>query len=260
MNVLGVMVDAADYECVTARVLDAARDRRPLSCSALAVHGVTEGVRDAEYRHRLNSLDIVTADGQPVRWALNWLHSAGLRERVYGPELMLRICAGARDAGLPIYLFGGHEDTQGSLADRLRAAFPGLEVSGEPSSFRTLSPAERDALMTRIRDSGAAITFVGLGCPRQEVFAYECRDDLGMPVIAVGAAFDYHAGSVTEPPALVQRIGLQWAYRLIQQPRRLWRRYLIRNPLYLLLLGLQRTGLWRPDAGGPEPKRRLMYG
>lgn len=260
-NVLGVLVDAVDYEAAVAKILAAARARVPYSCTALAVHGVMTGVLDAEQRYRLNALDLVTPDGQPVRWALNRLHGAALPDRVYGPKLMLEVCEAAARAGLPIYLFGASRAAVGQLSDALGSRWPELDVVGaEPSRFRGLTRRERQELVARIRASGATLTFVGLGCPRQEAFAYECADDLSMPVISVGAAFDYHAGVRREPPAFVQRIGLQWAHRLTQDPRRLWKRYLGFNLLYLVLLALQRLGVWRPGTAGVAPTKDLMYG
>ncbi len=249
-SVLGVLVDAVDYPAAVARVLDAAREGRPYGVSALAVHGVMTGVHDDEHRHRLNSLDLVTPDGQPVRWALNWLHGAELTERVYGPELTLRLCAGAAEQGLPVYFYGSTPEVLAALTANLRRRFPALVIAGsEPSKFRQVGRAELDEVAERIRASGARLTFVGLGCPRQEVFTYELREAAGMPVVAVGAAFDYHAGLVDEPPRWMQDRGLQWAYRLVQDPRRLWRRYLLLNPEYVARLVGQKVGVWRPDPG-----------
>lgn len=258
-SVLGVLVDAVDYPAAVARVLGAARDGRPYGVSALAVHGVMTGVRDDEHRHRLNSMDLVTADGQPVRWALNWLHGTGLTERVYGPELTLRLCAAAAEQDLPVYFYGSRPQVLDALTTNLRRRYPRLTIAGhEPSKFRQVGPDELAATARRIRDSGARMTFVGLGCPRQEVFAYELRDAAAMPVIAVGAAFDYHAGLVDEPPRWMQDRGLQWAYRLTQDPRRLWRRYLLLNPEYLARLAGQKLGWWRPDPARTRPPSEVV--
>jgi exopolysaccharide biosynthesis WecB/TagA/CpsF family protein len=261
-NLLGVGVDVVDYEAAVDRVVEAARAHRPYGVTALAVHGVMTGVLDRHHRHRLNALDLVTPDGQPVRWALNLLAGAGLRDRVYGPELMSRLCATAANEGLGIFLYGGREDTVHRLADALVTRFPGLVVTGvAPSRFRQLTLDEREAMIRMIRASGASLCFVGLGCPRQEIFAFECSGDLGMPVIAVGAAFDYHAGTVREPPAWIQRRGLQWLYRFGQDPRRLWRRYLLLNPLYCLLVALQWARLWRPVRGADSaPVEMVRHG
>jgi N-acetylglucosaminyldiphosphoundecaprenol N-acetyl-beta-D-mannosaminyltransferase len=261
-NVLGVLVDAVDYPAALLRVLDAAHDRRPYGVSALAVHGVMIGVRDDVHRHRLNALDLVTPDGQPVRWALNWLHGTKLTDRVYGPELTRRLYESAAAESLPVYFYGSTPAVLCALRSNLRHQFPTLAVAGaEPSRFRRLTITELDEVAERIRASGARMTFVGLGCPRQEVFAYELRGAVRMPVIAVGAAFDYHAGLVGEPPRWIQDWGLQWAYRLIQNPTRLWRRYLLLNPQYLARLLAQKVGLWRPDPGRTAcPTEVVGYG
>jgi N-acetylglucosaminyldiphosphoundecaprenol N-acetyl-beta-D-mannosaminyltransferase len=246
-NVLGVLVDAVDRDAAIERVVAAAIERRPYAVSALAVHGVMEGVHDPGHAYRLNRLDLVTPDGQPVRWALNILHGTALRERVYGPDLMRGLCDRATTQGIGVYLYGGRPDTVARLRAALERRYPGIRIAGaEPSRFRRLSDAEVGDLAARVRDSGAGIVFVGLGCPRQEVFVYELRDSIGVPMVAVGAAFDYLAGDAVEPPAVIQRAGLQWLYRLIQEPRRLWRRYTLLNVEYMGRLALQYTGLSRP--------------
>jgi N-acetylglucosaminyldiphosphoundecaprenol N-acetyl-beta-D-mannosaminyltransferase len=256
-SVLGILVDAVDYDAAVWRIIQAAKDRRPYGVSALAVHGVMSGVMDREQRYRLNHLDLVTADGQPVRWALNLLHGARLSDRVYGPTLTLKLCPLAAADGLPIYLYGSSPDVVDQLRSNLLARFPGLTIAGaEPSKFRRTTPGEKADIVGRIRSSGARITLVGLGCPRQEMFVHEYREALGMPVVAVGAAFDYHAGVMKEPPLIVQTAGLHWLYRLAQQPRRLWKRYVLLNPAYTGLLLLQALRLWRPD---PNDSERPAY-
>jgi N-acetylglucosaminyldiphosphoundecaprenol N-acetyl-beta-D-mannosaminyltransferase len=261
-NVLGVLVDSVDYEAAVGRIIRAAKGGRPLAVTALAVHGVMTGVMDPEQRYRLNHLDLVTADGQPVRWALKWLHGVRLPDRVYGPKLTLQLCAAAADLRLPVYLYGSRQDVVEGMAFNLQQRFPELLVAGaEPSKFRRLASEERDELVDRITRSAARILLVGLGCPRQEVFAYEYRDALSMPVVAVGAAFDYHAGVLKEPPHWIQDHGLHWLYRLFQEPRRLWKRYFPQNVTYLILLAAQATGLWRPDlALRREPRSDIGFG
>jgi exopolysaccharide biosynthesis WecB/TagA/CpsF family protein len=261
LDVLGVMVDGIDEEAAVDKIVRAAKDGVPYGVTALAVHGVMEGVDDPQQRHRLNSLDLVTPDGQPVRWAMNLLHGAGLRDRVYGPKLMLRVCREAAGQGLPVFLYGNREPVLEALSARLMGRFPDLRIAGtSPSLFRRTTDDEKAEIRDRIIGSGAAITFVGLGCPRQEVFAYEYRDELAMPVIAVGAAFDYHAGVLKEPPEWMQRAGLQWMYRLGQDPLRLWRRYTILNARFCWRLGRQLLGL-RPGVPTVRPPREpLNYG
>jgi CDP-paratose 2-epimerase len=243
-NILGVGIDATDYTAAVERIVQAAQHKTPLAVSALAVHGVMTGVLDQSHRHRLNQLDLVVPDGQPVRWALNLLHRAGLQDRVYGPNLMLKVCEQAAAKGLPIYLYGSKAETLAQLSRNLREQFPHLVIAGtQPSRFRQLTAEEKLEVAEQINASGAAIAFVGLGCPRQEVFVYEFRDLLPMPLLAVGAAFDFHAGTLPQAPDFMQRHGLEWLYRFVQEPRRLWQRYVLLNPLYVMMLLLQALGL-----------------
>lgn len=247
-NLLGVLVDAVDYDAAVQRVVTAARERVPFGVSALAVHGVMEAVADDELRYRLNQLELVTADGQPVRWSLNMLHGTELPDRCYGPTLMRLVCEAAAVERLPVHLYGSTAEVVGRLAANLTGQFPGLVVAGTaPSRFGRVSPAELDDIAADIRASGARIVFAGLGCPRQEVFAYEMRRRLRLPVLAVGAAFEYHAGLRREPPEIVQRSGLQWLWRLVGDPRRLGRRYLTTNPAFVARVAAQRLRLWSPD-------------
>jgi len=260
-NILGVLINAVDMNEAAETVIHAARDKRPMSISALAVHGLMTGVVDREQKFRLNQFDLLVPDGQPVRWALNWLHRVGLSQRVYGPRLTTRLCERASAEGLPVYFYGSTPDVLRSLSSNLAAQFPGLMIAGaEPSKFRQLSQLEKQDLVRRITSSGAAILFVGLGCPRQEVFAYEFRDLLDMPVLAVGAAFPFIAGTVPQAPHWMQDAGLEWLFRLCAEPRRLWRRYLFLNPSYLFLIALQRLGLSQFSTDGQPPQRELLFG
>lgn len=247
VSVLGVQVDAVDYEAAVARIIDAAVNGRPYSISALAVHGVMTGVDDGEHLARLNQFDLITPDGQPVRWAMNWLHDTELPDRVYGPRLTLEVCRAAAERGLPVYFYGSTQDTLDHLAERLPTLAPGITIAGmRPSKFATSTEDELDVIADEIRATGAKICMVGLGCPRQEVFVFENAQRLSMPALAVGAAFDFHAGLAKEPPAWVQRSGLQWAQRLLANPKRLWRRYLILNPRYTVAVLRQKVGRHTP--------------
>ena len=231
-NVLGILVNAVNYEAAVSKIIAAASAGKPMSVSALAVHGVMTGVLDNTHRYRLNHMDLVLPDGQPVRWALNLLYDTKLPDRVCGPDTMLKICERAAEEGLSIYLYGSKADVLEALSRNLRQRFPGLIIAGtQPSKFRQVSPQEKQETAQQIRNSGAAITFVGLGCPRQEVWAYEYRDDLSMPLIAVGAAYDFHAGTLAKCPDFLSKIGLEWLFRLMKEPKRLWKRYVFLNPL-----------------------------
>lgn len=257
-NVLGIHVDAIDYEAAVARVVGAAKDREPMSVTALAVHGVMTGVHDREHQFRLNEFDLVCPDGQPVRWALNSIHRCDLADRVYGPELTLRLCDAAAAEGLPIFLFGATEEMLDKLCGRLHERLPGLKIAGmKPSRFRKLSDEECVELAAEINESGARVCFVGLGCPRQEIFAYEMRRHISMPLIAVGAAFAFHAGVLPQAPPWMQRRGLEWAYRLAKEPRRLFKRYATTNPAFATLAVLQKMGWYRADASRAKPPETL---
>jgi N-acetylglucosaminyldiphosphoundecaprenol N-acetyl-beta-D-mannosaminyltransferase len=253
-NLLGVAISAVDYEYAVAKVIDAAREGRRCATTALAVHGVITGARDRAHRYRLNTFDLVTPDGQPVRWGLNLLYGTKLDDRVYGPTMTFKVCTEAAVRGIPVYFYGSSQEVLDRLCTRLPQICPGLNIAGvQPSEFRQFSAEEQKVAADRIRSSGAKILFVGLGCPRQEVFTYEMSKHLSMPMLAVGAAFDYHAGLLQEPPAMVQRYGLQWLYRLIQEPGRLWRRYLFTNSQFVGLFLAQWLHVWRPDLTDCDP-------
>jgi exopolysaccharide biosynthesis WecB/TagA/CpsF family protein len=251
-SVLGVLVDAIDYEAATEEILDAARERRPLAVTALAVHGVMTGAQDREHEARLNSFDLVVPDGQPVRWALNLIHHAGLRDRVYGPELTMRVLRRCASEATPVYFYGSTEETLTRLLRALERELPELRVAGsEPSGFGTADPGEANRIGDRIAASGARVVFVGLGCPRQELFVHAMREHVAAPLVAVGAAFDYHAGQLRKPPAWMQAAGLEWLWRLSLEPRRLWRRYLLLNPAYAARLLAQWSRLWKARPAQP---------
>ena len=255
-SVLGVLVDVTDYADATERIIAAAKERRGFAVTALAVHGVMTGVQDRAHNARLNSFDLVTPDGQPVRWALNLVHGAGLADRVYGPMLTLRVLERAAAEGLPVYLYGSTEPTLERLVPALEKMFPALRLAGvEASKFRGSHPGEAAEIAERIKASGARIVLVGLGCPRQEVFTYAMRPFLDMPLLAVGAAFDYHAGLLKNPPAWMQKYALEWFWRFGLEPKRLWKRYVLLNPAYLARLAGQKSGLWKatPPAPATQP-------
>jgi len=255
------MIDAVDYEAAISFVFDCVRQKRGATISALAVHGVMTGVLDPEHKFRLNCFDLLVPDGQPVRWMMNWLYGTKMVDRVYGPELTRRICERAATEGASIYLYGSTKPVVVSLAESLTRMFPEIEIVGcEASAFRALAPAEKAALRQRFESSGASIVFVGLGCPRQEIFAYELRGSLSAPVLAVGAAFPLLAGILPQAPPWMQRSGLEWLFRLLAEPRRLWRRYLYLNPAYLVLVILQRFGLRHFCSQGRPPAKEVMVG
>jgi len=237
LDLFGVGVSATNYDEATTAILQAAVLGISGVVTCHAVHAIVTASRDASLRAKVNTFELVTPDGQPVRWALNLLHGTRLADRVYGPELMQRLCRGAADAGIPIYLYGGNPDVADRLQANLLRLYPKLQIVGyEAPPFRPLLPEEDQAVVERINRSGAGLVFIGLGCPKQDLFAYEHRDSLKVVQVCVGAAFDFHAGVKKMAPAWMQRRGLEWLYRLSQEPGRLWRRYLVTNVLFLMQL------------------------
>jgi len=260
-NLLGVFIDAVDYDSAVERIFEAAREKRGMAVSALAVHGVMTGVLDSVHRYRLNRFDLIVPDGQPVRWALNLLHGTKLNDRVYGPNLTLRVCERAEKEQAPLFFYGSTHPVLDQMRRNLLKRFPNLQIAGmEPSKFRRLTSEEALELAVRIRDSGAAVVFAGLGCPRQEMWAYEFRDPLSLPILAVGAAFPFIAGELRQAPPNLQRLGMEWFFRLCIEPKRLWRRYVLLNPAYVTLVAMQMAGLRNFDTVGQSPRRRVLFG
>ena len=234
-RLLGIPLALTTYEGVLNWIdaMVAARTRGYV-CVA-AVHTVMASREDPELRAAVLGSDLTVPDGQPLVWALNALGHR-LPDRVYGPDLMWKACARAAKTGQRFYLYGGRN--QGALAQlalELRRAHPGLRIVGGYSPpHRELTEEELDDVTADIDASGADVVWVGIGVPKQEKWMARARDRLDAPVlIGVGAAFDFHAGLVPQAPERLQRLGLEWAFRLSQEPRRLWRRYLRYNPRFV---------------------------
>ncbi len=196
---------------------------------------------------------LAVPDGQPLVWAL---HALGhpRATRVYGPDLMAHFCALAAREQIPIYLYGGRHDDAARelLVGRLTERFPGLEIVGASSPpFRSLTPAEDEHELELINASGAAVVWVGTGQPLQEQWMYRMRPRLSAPLlVGVGAAFDFHAGLVSQAPPWMQRRGLEWVYRLSREPRRLWPRYARYNPRFVVGFARQYARHRRGQRGG----------
>ena len=236
-DLFGVNISAITYEQAAELIISSAQQRVGAVITHLPVHGLVLASRDVMLRKKINSFDIVAPDGQPVCWALNFLYGTGLSDRVYGPEFMIRLCLKAASLGIGVYLYGSYPHVVESLKANLLNRFPGLKVVGyESPPFRPLTPEEDKAAVDRINCSGAGIVFLGLGCPLQDTFAYEHREKINAAQVCVGAAFDLYAENKKMAPRWMQERGLEWLYRLVQDPRRLWWRYLSTNSMFLLLL------------------------
>lgn len=217
-----------------------------------ATHTVMACQEDPELRAAVGAGSLTVPDGQPLVWALRALgHGEGLHGRVYGPELMARACERAARTGARMFLYGGrNEGALVQLTLNLRRRHPGLKVvGGHVPPFRPLTADEEDAIADEIDRSEADVVWVGIGVPKQEKWMARMRPRLRAPVlVGVGAAFDFHAGLVPQAPAWIQSAGLEWAYRLAREPRRLWRRYLRYNPRFVL--GFARDYVRHRRAGG----------
>ena len=233
---LGVPLALIDYEHTLDWIEATVAERGRGYVCVCNVHTVMAAAEDPELRAALYASSMNVPDGQPLVWAINALGPKRLADRVYGPELMARACGGASAGSLRFYLYGGRN--QGALVQltlNLRQRFPGVRIVGGYSPpHRPLSDEERAAVVEDINRTGADVVWVGIGVPKQEKWMAQMRPALEAPLlVGVGAAFDFHAGLVPQAPGWLQRAGLEWAYRLAHEPRRLWRRYLRYNPRFV---------------------------
>lgn len=264
VEVLGVPLALTTYQRTLEWIDAMVASRRQGYVCVAATHTVMVCAEDEDLRAAVRGSTLTVPDGQPLVWALNLLGHAQ-PNRVYGPDLMALHCERASRNGTRIYLYGGRDRAAlDRLARTLRARYPGLRIVGGWSPpYRALTDDEESAVVTEINESEADVVWVGIGVPKQEKWMAAMRDRLAAPVlIGVGAAFDFHAGLVPQAPAIVQRLGLEWAFRLAQEPRRLWRRYARYNPLFVLRFARQlarhrRTGRSAAPVlhEGPPPRR-----
>ncbi len=212
---------------------------------AANVHMLMEARDSAAYDKIVNSADLVTPDGMPLVWMMR-LKGAEEQQRVYGPDLMLSVLEAAAREHIPVGLYGGTPEVLGLLVDKLKMLYQNLEIAYYFSPpFRELTMDEDVHVVKAIRNSGTRILFVGLGCPRQEIWMSRNCDNLNLVMIGVGAAFDFHAGAKLQAPFWMQRIGLEWLFRLLTEPRRLWRRYFYHNPRFVFFALFDLFNHWR---------------
>lgn len=237
--ILDVTVHVTSYQDTCDRIQTWARNKTSCYIVAANVHVVMTAYWQPHYQQIINRAAIVTPDGMPLVWALRLL-GVSRQTRVYGPDLMLALCEKAATGGIPIYLYGGTEVVLNKLQANLQQRFPTLAIAGAYSPpFRPLTPEEESNDINRIHASGAAIVLVGLGCPKQEKWMARQQGLLQAVMVGVGAAFSFHSGEVSQSPRWLMNLGLEWLYRFAMEPRRLWRRYLVNNPAFVVLFGLQ---------------------
>ena len=237
--ILQIRVDNTNYDDASNRILSwAVFEERRYVCVA-NVHMAMEARRNDRFRKIVNKSDLVTPDGMPLIWTMRFLGTKN-QTRVYGPTLTLKVCEGASKYGVSVGFYGGSPKTIEYLVQNISKRFPSLRITyAYAPPFRPLRRKEDEKVVHNINKSDVKILFVGLGCPKQEHWMYNHLGKINAVMIGVGAAFDFHAGIKRQAPSWIMAIGLEWLFRLSNEPRRLWKRYLFNNPLYLLLVARQ---------------------
>jgi N-acetylglucosaminyldiphosphoundecaprenol N-acetyl-beta-D-mannosaminyltransferase len=237
--VVGTDISMTSYDEVI-DTLDGRPTDRATVVAVCTVHSVMSARRDPQLAEAIGSADIATSDGVPLVWAIRWTARPN-QQRVYGPELMRRSIANTVDRGWRHYFYGSTPETLAELEAAVAVSDPDAVVAGSYSPpFRPLTTEETDAIIDDILSKDTDVVWVGLGMPKQELWMHEVRDALpGVALVGVGAAFDFIAGTKKEAPPWIQRAGLEWLFRLSQEPRRLWRRYVYNNPGFVVLLAAQ---------------------
>jgi len=246
INILGMRVDVTDYAAAAEKISGWARAGEGRYVCVANVHMVMEAYDSAEFRAVVNEADLVVPDGMPLVWCMRLKGVEG-QGRVYGPQLTLRVLDRAASEGIAVGLLGGEVEVLEALKARLMERFQGLKVVFTHSPpFRPLSAEEEKCIVEGVRSSGARLLFIGLGCPRQERWMAEHLGRVPAVMLGVGAAFDFLAGHKRQAPRWMQGAGLEWLFRLIQEPRRLWRRYLVQNPRFIALNAAEWLGIIHP--------------
>ena len=233
--VVGARVDSTTYSGATDIVVDWSKRRDSRYICVANVHMLMEAHDSSEFLILVNNADLTVPDGMPLVWMLR-LKGKRNQQRVYGPTLMLHILESASRHGIPVGFYGSSPQVLESLIERMQARYESLNVAFSHSPpFHAMSPVEDAVIVAEINRSGARILFVGLGCPRQEIWMAGHRGKVNAVMLGVGAAFDFHAGMKWQAPAWMQKIGLEWLFRFLTEPRRLWKRYLHHNPRFVIL-------------------------
>jgi N-acetylglucosaminyldiphosphoundecaprenol N-acetyl-beta-D-mannosaminyltransferase len=241
--ILGVQIFSSDYYFVVASIVKWTKMNESRCVYATSVHGLMEAQDDKDFLEILNDADINTPDGMPLVWILR-LKGHPNQQRVYGPTLMLQILQKTSQENIPVGFYGGAPKVLERLVQILQRNYPHLKIVYSYSPpFRQLSKDEDEAIIKQIQDAGVRVLLVGLGCPKQERWMAAHRGRIPAVMVGVGAAFDFHAGSKRQAPVWMQRLGLEWFFRLTQEPKRLLPRYLKHNPRFMLLALAELLGI-----------------
>lgn len=234
-EVFGVRVTPTTYDESISCIIEAAKKKQSCTIDYMPVHGLMLATENKEFQSANKQFDMVCPDGQPVRWALNHFHKTGLSETVCGPISTLKVCEAAAKEDISVYFYGSTNKVLAALNENLLEKIPNLKIVGlESPPFRALTEDEDSEMIERINNSGAGILFLGLGCPKQELFAVEHKGKINAPMLCVGAAFDFHAGLLDRAPEWMSKHGLEWAFRLWKEPKRLFKRYFYYNSKYII--------------------------
>ncbi len=240
-QVLKTKVHATSYDDASEQIIAWIKAAKSCYVVAANVHVIMTAYGNAAYQQVIDRSELVTPDGMPLVWALRLL-GARHQTRVYGPDLMLFWCNLTSKLGFSVYFYGTTTPVLENLTKNLSQKFPNLKIAGYfAPPFGENSELEAD--LRRIQAAGANVVFVGLGCPKQEFWMAQAQGKITAVMIGVGAAFDFHGGQVAQAPRWMMGLGLEWIFRLFQEPRRLWRRYLINNPSFVILFFSQLVAL-----------------
>jgi N-acetylglucosaminyldiphosphoundecaprenol N-acetyl-beta-D-mannosaminyltransferase len=237
--IIGMRVDATTYADATQRIIAGAKAAKSAYVCASNVHMVMETYDSPSFADIVNSADLITPDGMPLVWGLRGL-GAKNAVRVCGPTLTLTVCEAAAEMNVPIALYGGTTESLVDFTAFLTQRFPKINIVCQISPpFRAVTPQEDAAYTQQIIESGARILFVGIGCPRQEIWMSEHRGRIPAVMLGIGAAFDFHSGRIKQAPKWMQKVGLEWFFRLLMEPKRLWKRYFKHNPRFIAFFSIQ---------------------
>jgi N-acetylglucosaminyldiphosphoundecaprenol N-acetyl-beta-D-mannosaminyltransferase len=242
-SVFGLNYSITNYREASDLIIRHACVRNSFTVAALPVHGLIESYKYERYRKVANNIDMVVPDGFPIIWALNRMYNLNLKERICGMDLTLHVLEKASKLSLKVFLYGSYETTIQKFSEFINKRYPGVTICGtHPDRFRESTPEEDLLDIETINKSGAQIVLVGRGCPRQEYWIDAHKNKINAAMMAIGGAFDVHSQTIKRAPKWMRDRGLEWFYRLMAEPGRMWKRYLFTNSLYIFLMAKYNLG------------------